>query len=148
MITSPLTSVLLSYSAKISHVPRKQYIIYSFSVGFICCIGYFFCRLISNPLILLLYPDYLIPAQEFIPITIMISMLEVYYSFIWPLIFRFGKTSYPLLIVSIKAIIYISFSILLVKTYNVMAICYAGFISSLIQALIIFVLGIRLSTRG
>ena len=148
MISSPLTSVLISYTAKISHIPRKRYIIYSFSAGFTCCIGYFFCRLISNPLILLLYPDYLIPAQKFIPITIMISMLEVYYSFIWPIIFRFGKTFYPLIIASIKAIIYISFSILLVKTYNVMAICYAGFISSLFQASIIFVLGLRLSTRG
>lgn len=145
LVTSPLSSVLLSYSTRLLSISRKHFLLFSLALLLTCIMGYFVCIQLSEPLIRLLYPEYLEAARKYISITVAASMFEVYYSFVWPIIFRFGKNHYPLLISGIKAVFYLFFSILLVNKYGVFGVCFSSLSGSMIQAFVVLFLGFHLA---
>jgi O-antigen/teichoic acid export membrane protein len=108
-------------------------------------VGGFACLFIGKPLISFLYPDYLEASIVYLPITIGMAMVEVFYSFVWPIILRFGKSSSPMYITLIKAITYVSIAVRLSETHGIMGVCYAGLIGSLLQAGAVFVLGLLIT---
>lgn len=142
LITSPLSSVLISYSVRITRIRVHQYLVYCGILIFLCIVGGFACLFIGKPLISFLYPDYLEAAIVYLPITIGIAMAEVFYSFVWPIILRFGKSSSPMYITLIKAITYVSIAVRLSETHGIMGVCYAGLIGTLLQAGAVFIFGL------
>ncbi len=148
LITSPLSSVLLSYIVHLKRITRKQFSFYIIILFAFAILGYIFCILISEPLIYLLYPESKDMAMQYVPYSIAASMFGVVYSFIWPFVLRFGKNSYPLLITVIKAILYLLFIIILVKPFRVMGVNYANLFATAIQAFIVIMLGFKVCTKS
>jgi len=148
LLVGPLSNVLISYSVHIKRVSIHQYILYSISIIILGIIGYYGCLIVSTPLIKFLYPEFLQRSIRYVPITIAIAMIELYYSLLWPFVLRFGKTSYPTYISIIRAVVYILLAICLVQKFDVMAICYAGLFSSLIQAFVVFSLGFKIILKS
>jgi O-antigen/teichoic acid export membrane protein len=147
MVTSPLASVLLSYSVRLKSISRKQFFTYILILLAVAGVGYVVCFLISDPLISLLYPDCLAGSKQYIPWTVAASMLGVIYSFVWPLVLRFGKNSYPSLITIFKAVVYVLVALLTVRKFGIMGICYANLLSTGAQVLVVIILGFKVCDK-
>ncbi len=147
LATDPLAGVLLSYLAKMKSVSRKQFSFYILALVVLAIIGYFVCFVISKPLISILYPDCLPRAMLYVPYTVAAAMLGIVYSFVWPLVLRFGKNSYPFLITVSKAALYILVIVLTIKRVGIMGVAYATLLATGLQALLAIILGITTSTR-
>lgn len=145
LATGPMSGVLLSYIVKINSVTKKQYALYCFILLMITSLGFLICLIISKPLIGLLYPDLLSASLLYIPYTVGASMFTVFYSFVWPFVLRFGKNPYPLIITVLKTVVYLSLSLMLIKAYGILGIAIASLFASATQALVVFLLGLRLT---
>jgi O-antigen/teichoic acid export membrane protein len=148
LVTGPLAGVLLSYSVRLKSVSKKQFFIYVLVLFVFSIIGYLICYAISKPLIRLLYPDCLSGSLIYIPYTVAIAMLGVVYSFIWPLVLRFGKNFYPLIVTLLKAVVYLPLTFIFIKPFGMMGVNYANLFASVVQVLIVVVLGFRVCKRS
>lgn len=148
LVTGPMAGVLLSYIVKITSITKKHFILYCLALCIGGTLGFFVCLLISKPLIGLLYPDLLSASLSYIPYTVGASMFGVFYSFVWPIVLRFGRNSYPLIITILKAAVYLSTAVLFVRSYGVLGIAVANLLASAIQAIVVLFLGLRVSKNS
>ena len=148
LISSPVTSVVLSYISRTVKITKKQYIIYSSIIVSLSVVGFIFCICISRPIILILYPDLLSGSLKYIPYVVFGSMLSLIYSFLWPIVLKFGNESYPVIIIIIKTIIYIGTVMILIKLIGIFGIIYANLLASLIQLILIFILGFKITKNN
>ena len=147
LVTGPMTGVLLSYIVKIDRITKKQFSVYSITLLGFGILGFYICLIISKPLIGLLYPDLLTASLRYIPYTVAASMFGIFYSFVWPIVLRFGKNSYPLIITVLKAIVYLGTAVFFVRTHGVLGIALANLLASATQAMTVFFLGFNISNK-
>ena len=127
------------------HYQRKHFLILFVAVGILAFIGYVLSCIISGPLIIALYPDCYPSAMNYVYITNATTMLGLFYSFIWPIVFRFGKKSSPLIITIARIVSYLAFSICFLNSLGIYSICLGNLISTIIQALIVITMGFNIT---
>lgn len=142
LVIGPLGGVLLSYISHRAYIKLREFMLYSTTIITIGVVGFFSCLWISKPLIGLLYPDLLEASIPFIPFTIGSSMVGIYYTLIWPIVLRFGHNYFPLIITFLKGVTYIGFAVIFIQKYGVIGVAYASLLSSIVQAVTVFLFGI------
>jgi O-antigen/teichoic acid export membrane protein len=147
MFAGPIAGVLLSYLSQMTSIILKDFVSFTFVLSILAVVGYFLCLWISHPLIEILYPELLPYSMEYVPYTIVSAMFEMMYIFIWPIVLRFGKSYYPLVITTVKALFYLVIGIILIRVMGVMGVVVASIIASVTQFLVVLVLGFQVSKK-
>lgn len=138
LVSSPLQSVLLSYLVQENDFKMKKITIKQIIVSiFILIIGYFCCLLVGYPFTYLLYPDWALDSQVFIPITVASSIFVLINNLINTIIIRFFNTLYQVIINSVDLIIYVSVALLLLHFYSLIGFCIGVLIANVIKTIIL-----------
>lgn len=129
---SPISSVMLSYLARIESIKIKHFFyIISYS-AIACIIGYFFCITISKPLLEYLYPSWSTESIKLINVTTATIVLGVMSSVIHPLILRYNNVNWQVLIGGVNVATYIVFSLMFMNLYGLYGFCIGLLISNII----------------
>lgn len=132
MTISPISGVILSYLSKKTTISKRYLkiaVIVSFIIAFI---GYFVCVFISKPLILYLYSEWSEESIKLIYYTSLSSMLSLISTIISPLVLRFIKKEYQLLINGIYVLAYLAFSVILSISFGLIGFAIGVIISKII----------------
>ncbi len=147
MITGPLGSVMLTYTAKMQQINRKQYSMIVLFTAVAATVGFIVSQIMSKPLIGFLYPNTLPDALHYTPVTNATCMVGLFYSFCWPVVLKFGGKGSPIVFAIVKIVGYLSIAFLGMKTYGINSVCWGGFIATLIQSALVVCLGYRICSR-
>ena len=144
---SPLNSVALSYLAKKNTLKKE---LFTKTLGFsaiAAVLGYMICRVIAQPLLHILYPDWAFQSIKYVPITTWIAMITMVTSVMSPFVLKFCSMKWQLVINITVLIIYLSLSVILYKFWELMGFCVGILISNIVKFAIMFVLGMRASKK-
>ncbi len=144
---SPLNSVALSYLAKKNTLKKE---LFTKTLGFsaiVAVLGYMICRVIAQPLLHILYPDWAFQSIKYVPITTWIAMITMVTSVMSPFVLKFCSMKWQLVINITVLIIYLSLSVILYKFWGLMGFCVGILISNIVKFAIMFVLGMRASKK-
>lgn len=136
MFISPITSVLLSHLTKINELTTKSFIKIIFIILPMGSIGYFIILIISNPLLKILYPQWITESLRLIPITGATAIIALCTSILHPFILRFKSINWQILINFITVFSYIIFSYLLYLEFGLIGFCIGVLISNAIRLLL------------
>ncbi len=141
MISSPLSSVLISYIVRVKKLSIKYYnysIIFIFGVG---SLGYFFCYIISKPILNILYPLWASDSLKFVPITVGIAVLDLLSMMINPIILHFAHEKWQLIVQMTYSIIYFVLGLIIVNLGSIYLFAVMNLILSLARAVFMACLG-------
>lgn len=131
MAITPISSVMLSYLAKMEKIGVKKFVsLLSVTIN-VGIIGYFIAILISGPVLRALYPDWAERSMELIYITTATAIIQVITSVINPIILRFNNVNWQAIISGINVIIYLILSLMLYKHYGLYGFSVGVMIASL-----------------
>lgn len=147
IITNPIGGVLLSYTAKMDVIKKNVYVMLVGAVTLLAGFGYVIAYFISGPIINLLYPSCYPQALSFTPITNATVMIGLFYSFCWPIVFRFGGKGSPLVLIGVRIISYLSIAIIGMESWGVFSICYGNLASSMLQAIVVVIMGFKVCDK-
>ena len=147
IITNPIGGVLLSYTAKMDLIKKNVYVMLVSAVAILAIVGYVIAYIISGPIINLLYPSCYPQALSFTPITNATVMIGLFYSFCWPIVFRFGGKGSPLVLIGVRIVSYLSIAIIGMNTWGVFSVCYGNLASSILQAIVVIVMGFKVCDK-
>lgn len=131
----PITGVLLSY---LTHMRRfstnnfKSLLLISSIVGFL---GYWSVIIISEPLLVLIYPQYVEDAIQYIPVTTLSIIITIISSVINPILLKFFSARWQLFINGLYMLIYVPVSMYLLNSHGLMGFCIGILIANFIKLL-------------
>jgi O-antigen/teichoic acid export membrane protein len=125
----------------------KELNIYMIVLAIFTVLGSIVAIYLSPPVINLLYPNFLENSKPYISVTVITAMLGFFYSFIWPIVLRFGRNYYPVMMQGIKATAYLLSGVLLIPSFQVLGVAYASLIGSIIQVMVVVVLAFVIIIR-
>jgi|GEM_PF-5799881 O-antigen/teichoic acid export membrane protein len=147
LIAGPIAGVILSYVAQMRSLTFKELNIYMIVLALLTVLGSIVAIYLSPPIIHLLYPDFLEYSKPYISVTVITAMFGFFYSFIWPIVLRFGRNYYPMMMQGIKATAYLLSGVLLIPSFRVLGVAYASLIGSIIQVMVVVVLAFIIIIR-
>lgn len=130
---SPITSVLLSYLAKIEHKPTKVFKIMLLIVGFAGLIGYGTILVISGPALRLLYPEFAAEAAVLVPLTAIATILTIFISVVNAFILRFQRMQWQIYINLISSVVLVIASLTLTQHFGLRGFCVALIIVDIVK---------------
>lgn len=130
MAITPVSSVLLSYLAKMEKLSIKKFFGVIGIISILGIIGYFFVIFISEPILRLLYPKWADKSIELIYVTTAIAIFEVITSIINPIILRFNNINWQFKINFVNVIIYLTLSFTLYKYFGLFGFSVGVLIAS------------------
>lgn len=147
LLLGPLSTVLLSYISRNNNADVRKF---NFSLGVglvVAVIGYFVCILLGKFILLLLYPQYVDAAMEFIYVTSAASMISIIFSMLNPFVLKFCKQYFQVIINAVGLLIYVGLTLLLIGEHGIWGVCIASVISIpvkvLLQIIIFYVTNCR-----
>lgn len=147
MFAAAISNVMLSYLIKIKAISKKTYWLYLLALSLLSFFGIVLCNLAVPPVIRILYPTYYNNCYQIIPYANLIAILQMFYSFVFPLSLRFAKRNRQFLIQIGRLAPYLILALLLLKTKGLTGFCYATIISQLIQIVIVILISFRALNR-
>lgn len=129
----PITGVLLSYLAHMKNFTENSFkllLIISSVAGFF---GYWIVILVSEPLLSIVYPQYMQEALQYIPITTLSIMLTIISSVINPVLLKFSSAKWQIFINGVYMIIYIPLSLYLLSLYGLYGFCAGVLIANFVK---------------
>lgn len=148
MVAAPIANVVLSYVAQMQSISIKKLNIYLMVLATLTMLGSIIATYLSSPIIQLLYPGFLENSKQYIPITVITAMIGFFYSFVWPIVLRFGRNYYPVVMQIIKAAVYLLSGVLLIPGFRVLGVAYANLLGSTVQLLVVIVLAYVIVVRS
>lgn len=135
----PITGVLLSYLAHMRRFSTnnfKSLLLISSIVGFI---GYWSVIIISEPLLVLIYPQYVEDAIQYIPVTTLSIIITIISSVINPILLKFLSARWQLFINGLYMLIYVPVSMCLLNLHGLMGFCIGILIANFTKLLIMII---------
>jgi O-antigen/teichoic acid export membrane protein len=139
MAIMPVSSVLLSYLAKMKKLSTRRFLSIIGIVSLIGIIGYFVTVLISEPVLQYLYPEWATRSMELIYVTTGTAIIEVISSVINPIILRFNSINWQIKLNGINLVIYLALSFTLFQFYGLFGFALGVLIAS-VSKLIMMIL--------
>ena len=131
-----LRYLALSYLSKINKKTNSLFK-WTYIVGSVVCgIGYIMTIILSRPVLSILYPKYVDAAMQYIWITSGTIVVSVLISMITPFVLRFFNIKWQIWINGITTIMYIIFSLSLLKLGGLMGFCVGALLANIIKLLI------------
>lgn len=118
MAITPISSVMLSYLAKMERFRRSIFFKLLLALTGLGTVGYFACLWISGPLLQLLYPEWAADSMRIIRVVTLTAMVTLISSVLNPIVLRFCRMGWQALINVISLVVYIVGSLLLVRLYG------------------------------
>jgi len=144
LIITPISSVMLSYLAKMSKIKMKQFVIIVALTTVFGLIGYFIIIFISEPILNLLYPSWANESLKLINVTTATAILGVISSVINPVILRFNHINWQIVINLVNLIFYTILVFGFYSLYGLMGFCFGMLIANIIKLLLmisVFIFG-------
>ncbi len=137
MVSSPLSSVLLSYAIQVDTLKfkmgKKKILL---GVAFLI-VAYLACVLVGFPLTDLLYPDWADQSQKFIPITVAASLFTLLANVINTIVIRFYKPSFQIVLQCINLAVYLIAALVLWYFFSLMGFCLGVMIAGIVKMLLL-----------
>lgn len=136
MAISPISAVILSYLSKSKGIDKRIFsktLYVSVILGTVC---YFICLIISEPILRILYPSYIIAASSIIPITTCTVIITSIICIIDPFIMRFYNLRWQIKINTMYVITYLFLVFICSKEYGIIGFCIGGAISECMKLLL------------
>lgn len=130
---TPISSVFLSYLANMKKIKRKDFLKILLFTSVVGLIGYIICIVISEPVLMLLYPEWASESLKLIYITTASAVIGVICSIINPIILRFNSINWQLIISISDIIMYLILTIVFYKMYGLIGFCLGILISNIIK---------------
>lgn len=118
MAITPVSSVMLSYLAKMEKMKMKQFLSVLSITFVVGVIGYFVTFWISGPVLQWLYPKWAEESLRLIPITTATAIMEVMCGVIHPIVLRFNHMNWQIVISGTNVIIYLTGVLILYHFYG------------------------------
>ena len=143
MFASAISNVILSYLVKIRAISKKTYWLYLLALGLCSALGILACDLVVPPVIRLLYPAFYESCVGIIPFANVIAILQMFYSFVFPLSLRYAKRDRQFLIQLGRLVPYLILAFALIRSRGLTGFCYATIISQLVQIAVVVLISLR-----
>ncbi len=140
MTIMPISSVMLSYLAKMEKMKIKIFIQIIVAVTAVGSVGYVVILLISTPILHLLYPNWAEESLKLIHITTATAIVGMISAVIHPIILRFNHINWQLIINGINLVIYVASVFIFYNLYELVGFCLGMLVASVIKlSLMVFV---------
>lgn len=139
MLTGPINSVILSYIARWDKSKAKVFSKVLLLGTIVCVIGYIITVLFARPVIGFLFPQWLEPVMEIIPLTTVTIVLTILISFLNPFVLKFCKMQWQIGINMIGAIAYFGSALILWYFMGLKGFCIGTIIGALTKLIIMIV---------
>jgi O-antigen/teichoic acid export membrane protein len=136
-IIGPISSVMLSYLAKIKKIKVKNFIYFLFIAVIICIIGYVAIIFISKPVLNFLYPDWASKSLELIYVTTATSIVEVLNMVIHPVVLRFNNINWQILISVSDLVVSITAIFILYNLFGLLGFCVGMLVSRIFKLILL-----------
>lgn len=133
---SPISSVFLSYLSNMKKINKKNFVKILLVTSITALIGYIICIIISEPVLMILYPDWASESLKLIYITTASAVIGVVCSIINPIILRFNNVNWQLIISISDIIIYIFLTIVFYNLYGLTGFCMGILISNIFKLIL------------
>ena len=146
--TGPINSVILSYLAKresVSDNQFKQYLLICFGCCLVMGAGII---VVSYPVLHLLYPKFAADAIRLVPFTTLNTGIYVMCTMLTPIVMKYCKISWQMIINAVSFVLYIGLSVLLLKFFGIVGFCLGIGISYLIKFVILLLVYIYTGRSG
>lgn len=140
LVIGPITSVMLSYFAQMRSFNThlfKLLLGISFTLGLL---GYISIMLISEPLLSLIYPQYMEESLRYISITSISIIITIISDIINTVMLKFRDLKWQIYINGIHMILFIILSFVLLDFYGLMGFCIGVMIASILKLLVMILL--------
>jgi len=137
MLVNPISSVMLSYIAKLQKFKRALFFKMLLLVGLLSTVAYFFCLFVSEPILNWLYPDWSAEALEIINITTATAMISLAISVLNPVILKFCSLNRQVTINFISLVLYSVLCPLLLKISGLAGFALGVLVSMSIKFMLI-----------
>lgn len=136
MAITPISSVMLSYLAKMEKMKVKNFIyVISFTL-IVGVIGYFATILISSPVLNFLYPNWAKKSMELIQVTTATAIIGMIGSVINPIILRFNNVNWQIIISGTNLIVYIICVVIFYNLYGLIGFSIGVLLASIFKLLL------------
>ena len=140
LLSSPLNSVLLSYLVQQDSLNVKFNKKKVLLAVVVLILAYGACVAIGFPMTSILYPDWAIESQRYIPITVAISALSLLSNLLNTVVIRFYKTSLQVVIQSVNLVIYLVLSLSFLSIWSLWGFCIGSALAGLIKMLLLLII--------
>lgn len=147
LFAAAISNVILSYLVQINVISKGKYWMYIGILIVISVIGVIICNVVVPPVIKFLYPKYYEHCLSIIPYANIIAILQMFYSFVFPLSLRYAKRSKQYSIQLGRLIPYVILALIFIKLNGLVGFCYATIISQIIQILLVMVISLKAIKR-
>lgn len=137
MFASAISNVLLSYLVKLKSLSYKTYSLFICFLVVFSILGLVACNTIVPLVINFLYPSYYEYCLAIIPYANIVAILQMFYSFVFPLTLRFCEKKMQYYVQLGRLVPYLFLTIILIKKFELSGFCIATIIAQIIQILII-----------
>lgn len=132
-VITPVTSVMLSYLAKMKEFKIKHFTLLISLMTGIGIVGYFIIIIISEPMLYLLYPQWASESMQLIYITAATTVVGLISSVINPIILRFKNINWQLGISGVNLIITVLAVFIFYYLYGLLGFCIGMLISNIVK---------------
>lgn len=129
---APINSYLLSQLAKKENMCRNVFVKILCMIGVIGIMGYGLCIIVAYPILSILYRNLANEAMQYIYITTLTSIIYAAISVISPVLLKFCNINWQITISATCFIVYVTVSLILLKSYQLKGFCFGGLISNLV----------------
>lgn len=133
---NPINTVVLSYLVRVEHMKGNTFKTILLVSSSICVAGYFFCVLISKPMLMFLFPQWAAEALYYVPITTLGICIFTLCTVLTPLMLKFCSIYWQIVVNGISFITFLLISSILLKLYGLMGFCIGVTSSYFIRLLI------------
>ena len=136
LLISPISNVILNYLSKTDKTSVDSFFKMLKLGILICILGYGFSMFITEPVLKIIYPDYVEMAMKYVYLTTLTAMIRVLIGLINPYILCFLSMKWQMFINLITLFIYIFISLVLLKNWGLYGFCIGGLITNLFKMLV------------
>lgn len=136
MAITPISSVMLSYLAKMKIMKTKSFNLILLFTSILGVIGYVIILFISQPILEILYPAWANESLKLIPVTTATVIVGVISSVIHPIILRFNHINWQLWINLLNLVIYVVCAFIFYNYFGLLGFCVGMLIANVIKLLI------------
>lgn len=136
----PVNTFLLSQLAKRKKMGKAAFWqVLGISTG-LCAIAYCVCLFAVQPLLSILYPQWVEQSMHYVPITTVTAMLTAASMVISPIVLRFCNVNWQIVINGLCFIIYVAGSLILLNFFGLMGFCVGGMLANMVSLCLMIVI--------
>lgn len=140
MAITPISSVMLSYLSRVSKKNDSTFRLTFISSAFVCFVGYFVCIAISRPVLMLLYPQFVDRAMQYIWVTTGTMVITALASIINPFVLRYFDMKWQILINAAYVVVYLVLCMPMLFNFGLYGFCIGTLVASIIKVTLMLII--------